>query len=308
MDTPRTSVFVVLNPASGHIGDMAHVRSLLQTELGEHVESLAVYETSGEEDLAAVTRAAVSDGATLVVAAGGDGPVAAVVNGVIGSSVHLAILPVGTGNILSRAVGLPSAVKPALSVIVGPHVVISLDAMKVGDTYCVLNVSTGISSRSMKDTRPDNTKRFGVIAYVWTIFGHIVGLRSDRFRLTVDGRSIALNATEILVSSGTIAEHPPFGFGPRETFADGCIEVYVVDARSFLEYVRLFFRTLFRMASNDGRLRHYTVTRSIRIESRRGHHPVQGDGEVFGTTPVEAIVIPDAVSVVVPASDDAKHV
>lgn len=307
MDTQRTAhtVFVVLNPASGHIGDIENVRALLETELASHVESLSVYETTGEEDIAEVTRTAVEDGATMVVAAGGDGTVAAVVNGLIGSSVPLAILPVGTGNIFARAVRLPAAVKPALSVIAGPHEVISLDAMKVGDRFFVLNVSTGISSRSMKDTLPDNKKRFGVVAYVWTVFGHIVGLRSDRFRITVDGRSITLNATEILVSSGTITEHPPFALGPRETFSDGRIEAYVVDARSFLEYVRLFFRTLFRMRKNDGRLRHYTVTKSIRIVSRRGYHPVQGDGEVFGTTPVEAIVVPKAVSVVVPSATDA---
>lgn len=307
MDTQRRahSVCAVLNPASGHIGDPENVRALLETELAPHVASLAVYETTGEEDIAAVTRAAVKDGATMVVAAGGDGTVAAVVNGLIGSSVPLAILPVGTGNIFARAVRLPAALKPALSVVAGPHEVISLDAMKVGDTFFVLNVSTGISSRSMEDTLPDNKKRFGVVAYVWTVLGHIIGLRSDRFRLTVDGRSIALNATEILVSSGTITEHPPFALGPRETFADGRIEVYVVDARSTFEYVRLFFRTLFRVSKDDGRLRHYTATERVRIESRRGKHPVQGDGEVFGTTPVEATVIPDAVLLVVPASDGA---
>ena len=307
MDTVRAAqtVFVVLNPASGHIGDVENVRTLLETELAAHVAALTVYETTGEEDVAVVTRAAVNDGATLVIAAGGDGTVAAVVNGLIGSSVPIAILPVGTGNILARAIGIPGAIGSALSVIAGPHDVISLDAMKVGDTYFGLNVSTGISSRSMKDTLPDNKKRFGVVAYAWTILGHIIGLRPDRFLLTVDGRPIALNATEILVSNGTITEHPPFTLGPRETFADGRIEVYVVDARSTFEYIRLFFRTLFRMRKNDGRLRHYTVTESVRIASRRGRHPVQGDGEVFGTTPVEATVVPNAVSVVVPRVDGA---
>jgi YegS/Rv2252/BmrU family lipid kinase len=64
-------------------------------------------ETRAPGDAAALTRAAVADRARFVVAAGGDGTIAEVASGLIGSTARLGVIPLGTANVLAHELGLP---------------------------------------------------------------------------------------------------------------------------------------------------------------------------------------------------------
>src|SRR3954453_22358268 len=157
--------FVVLNPSSGR-ADADQLRQLLAARLDEHGWVYDMYEITGDEDVAAIVRAACTRGAELVIAAGGDGTVASVVNGVWQSSASIGIVPAGTGNLLARAMGIPNAVEPALDLIVGDHALQALDLMQVGDQVVVLNVSGFFSAPPMRYTPADQKKRFCVLSYV----------------------------------------------------------------------------------------------------------------------------------------------
>src|SRR5215213_2575445 len=146
--------FVVLNPSSGR-ADVDQLRQLLAARLEEHGWVYDIYEITGDEDVAAIVRAACRRGANLVIAAGGDGTVASVVNGVWQSRARIGIVPAGTGNLLARAMSIPNAVEPALDLIVGDHALQALDLMQIGEQVFVLDVSAGLSARAMRDTLPE---------------------------------------------------------------------------------------------------------------------------------------------------------
>ena len=61
-----------------------------------------VHEVSRGDDLRAIVRSAVERGCDLVVAAGGDGTVSAVANGLVGTETPLGIIPLGTANVLAQ--------------------------------------------------------------------------------------------------------------------------------------------------------------------------------------------------------------
>jgi diacylglycerol kinase family enzyme len=63
--------------------------------------------------------AAVSAGVELVLACGGDGTVTACADGIVGTGVPMAIVPMGTGNLLSRNLGMPMGPDEALVVALG---------------------------------------------------------------------------------------------------------------------------------------------------------------------------------------------
>ncbi|HTQ99489.1 MAG TPA: diacylglycerol kinase family protein [Candidatus Acidoferrum sp.] len=67
-----------------------------------------VYQTRSRTDIAAQTRTAVTDGADLVVACGGDGTLLWVLNALVGSNVPLAILPIGCSNDFAKQLGIHS--------------------------------------------------------------------------------------------------------------------------------------------------------------------------------------------------------
>ena len=287
--------FVVLNPKSGR-ADVDRLRQLLAGRLDEHGWVYDFHEMTGDEDVAAIVRAACGRGTDLVIAAGGDGTVASVVNGVWQSSASIGILPAGTGNLLARAMGIPNAVEPALDLIVGDHALQALDLMQIGDQVFVLDVSAGLSARAMRDTPPEHKKRFGVLAYVWPMARDLIRLRRRDFNLTIDGRPMPVRASEILVANGAFPQ------GQREDFNDQQFNVYILAARTLSDYLRLIWGFVRGSLKDQAALRTLTVRESITIEAMRQPQPVQADGEALGTTPITLQLVPSAVRVIVPSS------
>lgn len=175
------SMFVMLNPIAGQ-ASVDEIRQAIDRSFTNSRHSIEIYETSGEENVAQLTRDACQRGVQLVVAAGGDGTVAAVVNGHIHNRIPLGIIPAGTGNGLARALGIPLDLEEPVSLLAGSHSLMDIDAMRVGDQYFTLNVSVGFSARAMRRTEPKKKRRLniGLFSSTWSSRIRSVSSRSDR--------------------------------------------------------------------------------------------------------------------------------
>ncbi len=297
--TSNQKVFVVCNPVAGQ----AHIDEI-HTALEQHFTSWAmeIYETTGKEDIAAVCRDACQRGASLVIAVGGDGTVFGVANGLVNTSIPLGILPKGTGNGLARALNIPLELDQALDLLAGEPARLPLDALQVGKRYFFLNVSVGISPQLMKDTKSQQKRRFGRLAYLWTMLKRSSIFQLHHYWLTIDGQRQPIRAAEVLVSNIRLLAEPPRVFGPAETIHDSQLDVYLVTARDFKDYMRLVWNLLRHPGQPVPRLYHLVAKDCVRIEANPHAQLVQGDGEVIGHTPVEIKMIPQAISVLVPAT------
>lgn len=298
-------IYIILNPIAGH-SSAEELRNSIESCFNHSGLTFEIYETTGKEDVAEITRAACQKGADLVIAAGGDGTVAGVVNGLKNSGIPLGIVPVGTGNGLGRALSIPLEPEAALAVIAGDHKTIKLDAMQVGDQFYNLNVSAGLSARAMRDTPVAVKRRFGMLGYAWTIIKEFISVRPRRFSLNVDGHAVNISASEILVSNGAFLKEPPFPLGPPESFNDGQFDIYILTARSLASYLRIVWNFIF-YAGRKSDLRHLTVTEKVSIDTIHHPQPVQADGEVIGHTPVEIKVVHDALTVIVPKETPSSN-
>ena len=145
MDHSGQKVFVVFNPKAGNAAQNENLRSVLAEHFVLPEWTLEIYETTGEENVTEVCRTACDHGASLVIAAGGDGTVVDVANALVHGQIPLGILPLGTGNDLARALLVPLDLDKAVALLAGEHQVIQMDALKVCDNYYFSNVSVGIS-------------------------------------------------------------------------------------------------------------------------------------------------------------------
>ena len=301
MDKANQKVFVVFNPKAGKEDQADEVRAALASHFTPPHWTPEIYETTGkeDEDIAAICRAACARGASLVISAGGDGTLAGVGNGLVNSPVPLGILPLGTGNGLARALLIPMKLDEAMDLLIGDHTVMEVDALRVGERHFFLNVSVGISPKLMSDTKSEDKKQFGRLAYVIALIKRSSIFRLRRYTLTLDGRPRSIRAAEVLISNPTLLEKPPAVFGSPETLDDAQLEVYVVRAHTLGDYVRLVWDLFRRPGRSAAKLSHLAATHAIRIEAKRSEL-VQADGEVIGHTPVEVRLIPKAIHVIMP--------
>jgi diacylglycerol kinase family enzyme len=143
--------FVILNPASGHYHPDTVVAAIERAAAAGGWD-LEFREISAGESVADIIRVAAGRGFDMFVAVGGDGTVSGVVEGLNGSRVPIAIVPVGTGNLLARGLGVPLDLVEAAGLIAGEHATRTIDAMRVGTRVFVLNIGVGISSATVRDT------------------------------------------------------------------------------------------------------------------------------------------------------------
>jgi YegS/Rv2252/BmrU family lipid kinase len=293
-------IFVVMNPLAGNC-TAEDVRQALDRHFAPP-HRYEVYTTTGlnEEDIVGLVRAATARGVSMVVAAGGDGTVSEVAEGLIGTNVPMGIVPVGTANVFARELALPLDLEGACAALAGAHTTTSVDAMRVGDKFYVLQIGVGIDSLMIRDTEREAKRRFGRAAYVWTAFTRLIGFQPVRFTILADGVRSRPRALQVLVANGGVLGIPPFRWGPHIRPNDGRVDVCVVSARTALDYAGLIWHTLIGQQRRDRNVRYYAARHSVVVSADKPL-PVQADGEIIGETPIQIQVIPSAFQVAVPA-------
>jgi diacylglycerol kinase (ATP) len=165
--------------------DRPELRHLVEwvREKGHFVEPLTTFEAG---EAAAMAADAARRGVDVVAAAGGDGTVNEVVNGLDGYDVPLGIIPVGTANDFARQVGIPADADHAMDVILQRKPKRLDTASLNGRRF--LNVSTGgVGAEATAETPPDAKEALGAIAYAISGMRKLADFRAGRARFAGDG-------------------------------------------------------------------------------------------------------------------------
>lgn len=298
-DDRAARVFVILNPVSGSCSP-DDVRQALGRHFIKGGPTLEVHETSEGEDVAATARAAVERGFDVVVAAGGDGTVSTVADGMVGTSARLGIIPLGTTNVLARELAIPLVLEDACRLLAGSNATAAIDTMRVGDGHYFTQIGVGVDSLMIRDTTTESKRRFGSLAYLWTAAVRLAGFQPRRFSISADGRQVRPRALQVLVANSGALGTSGLRWGPDIRVDDGRIDVCIVRARTLLNYVSVAWSMVRGRQREEPNIRYLTAERVVAIHSDRTL-PVQADGEVVGETPVEIQVEPRALRIVVPA-------
>lgn len=302
---PYRRVAVVLNPAAGR-GRAGRSRAQLERTcdaafqgLGRHV-AVSVQETAPNRSACSIAREAVIDGADLVVAAGGDGTLNGVLNGMLSApgdcAAALGLVPLGTGDDLARALDIPRSVEGALSVLAAGRIR-QLDVGLAGERRFLNVAGCGFDAAVAERINRSVRLLSGRAAYIWAVLDVLRGFRPADMVIRVDDAVLSVSAMMCAVANGT-------GYGggmriaPDARLDDGLLDVCVIAACGRLEFVRAFPR-VFRGTHVSHPKVHMLRGRTVHIVSEPAF-PVLVDGELEGHTPVIFTVAPRAVRFVVP--------
>lgn len=300
-------VFVVLNPVAGFT-DAAAARETINRFSEEHGWQCDIYETQKDEDLRKLVRTRLKKGVDVVIAAGGDGTISAVVSGMVNTGVPMGILPAGTGNILARDLLIPLTLEGALNVMAGPFTIQDVDVMEVScggkSDFYVMNVSVGITAMTMHKTARDDKRRYGFLAYLYHAIDPILHSDLHLCRVKADRNNIRTFATEVMVANCKLMGLQPQYEGVTIEPSDGCLDTFIIRAKSIREYLAVLSHFFLRRKLDEHPMLHYVGVHDwIEIQSRPSM-PVQADGEAIGRTPVKIRLIPGALRIIVPSKEN----
>ena len=263
---------------------------------GHRVRPRLTYEAGDARRFAAAAAAARYD---LVLAAGGDGTVNEVVNGIASAAwqPRLGVVPVGTANDFAAGLGLPTSVTDAVEVAVAGRPIV-VDAARVNDRYFV-NVSTGgFGADATAAADPDAKRKLGPLAYLLTGARQFVGLKKRRARFLLGGE--VLHEGEFLMFAVGNARRTGGGtlLTPLARHGDGKLDVVLVPGMSRLDFLALMpdLRAGTHLESPDVL---YVRTSELRVESASLLR-VNADGEALRARSFEYVVSARPLSVMVP--------
>jgi YegS/Rv2252/BmrU family lipid kinase len=295
-EKPKT--YVVINPVAG-LSQAEVVRERIQSALDERGIPCEIYETTGKEDIRQMIRDKLREGFQLFVAAGGDGTLSAVVDGLAGTEVPFVIVPTGTWNALARALDIPLQVEPAIDLLFQEHQVRAIDAIQVDQRFFVLSISAGIGSRTMKDAEREEKRRLGKLSDLRRGLAELMKARSYRFEVKLDGTLTRFRASELLVSNSAILGLKSVRLDPNIRMDDGKLNLCRIYANSFSDYFRLAVSMLRSDQTRNWNLLCVEISDEVEIRCNE-KLPVQGDGDMIGYLPIKAKVRPKAIHIVTP--------
>jgi YegS/Rv2252/BmrU family lipid kinase len=293
-------VFVVVNAKSGNTSP-DQVRAAWRAHFARSDAQYQIHEPAEGEDILESVRKAASEGYDTVVAAGGDGTVSAVANGVIGGSARLGIILLGTANVLARELHIPLALGDACALLSGPNQTRTIDAMKVKNSHYFTQIGIGVDAAMIRDTNRERKRWLGNAAYVWTAVKRFIGFQTHRFSIAADDRRARPRALQVVVANSGCLRTSGLCWGPGTAVDDGQIDVCIVRVQNLISFLSVVWSVLRGKHREDRNIQLLTARRAVAVHTDRPL-PVQGDGEVIGQTPLEIHLAPAALRVVVPLS------
>ncbi|SEA33226.1 diacylglycerol/lipid kinase family protein [Leifsonia sp. 21MFCrub1.1] len=299
----RRVAAVVYNPVRV---DVPRVRAAVEAAATLHRYDLLWLETTPEEPGQAQVGEALAQGASLVLAAGGDGTVRAVAEALRGRDATLGIIPGGTGNLLARNLGIPFASVEASCAVafdgesrrmdMGVATAHRPDGSTTEHAFLVM-AGVGIDAAMIANARPELKRRFGWLAYVDAAFRSLPTASKVPVRYRLDnGPERSAHVSTILVANcGALPGN--MELIPDGELDDGLLDVAVVQPATVFGWLAIWRKVtwenrVLRRSSVGRRIIRFT-DRAIRtrLSYLRGAsvelavdapEPFELDGDAFG--------------------------
>ncbi len=294
---------VIINPNAGSVGK-SELEEALRTL--PDVEICSTEEGGHAEELA---REAVAEGVELVVAAGGDGTLNEVVNGLSADFPHarLGLIPLGTGNDFARSINVPADLQGALAILREGRVrKIDVARATVGSTSrCFLNVSAGGFSKMVSERAGEAKEVWGPLAYMRAAIDALPELDAFETTIVLNGAErLQIETYNIVVSNGRyVAAGIPVA--PNAELDDGLLEVMIAPATTLPNLAILIPQVLLGRHLESELLIFRRATR-VEIEA----HPPMAfnvDGEILAAASTVFDVQPRALEMVVGPDEPAAE-
>jgi YegS/Rv2252/BmrU family lipid kinase len=311
----RKNIVLIMNPYSGSTTTMSkYMRNVLglsqrsfeqekdpdqlSRQIKEYLYEFGfnpeIHLTKSSEDATRIAKSCVQKNREMVVAAGGDGTINAVVNGLGRSNIICGIIPLGTVNLLATELNIPVDIRSSCQLLTEGNVR-AIDLGQVNDRYFASIAGVGFDAYIMKETQPHMKRVFGAVAYIFSGMKNVTAYPFKSIKLHIDNESTERKGYLLIVGNGKyFSAH--MTVAPRAVLDDHKLDLILYKRKDITGLLQYFW------GIKSGHIAQNLYTDYLHIEqvniSAHGRHWVHVDGELYGTTPVTIKVVPSALKII----------
>ena len=280
---------LIVNPAArdGNSEQLNDIRALFL----KRGHTLDMYTTTRQNDATRITRKKRKK-YDVVIAAGGDGTINEVVNGLATTKTPLGIIPLGTENILAQELHLPLKPLKAAKRILKKRIR-AIDVGRVNNRYFTLMAGIGFDAHVASRVEPLLKKVLGSAAYPLTAFRALFEYQANE--LLIKTKKSQIKGYFCIVGN---AKGYGWRIDPayRARLDDGKLDVLVFQSKETYNLFRYLIGILLRFHTLFPDVKYFT-TDHVEITAQKPV-VVHVDCETIGTTPVKVRIVPQALKVI----------
>ena len=300
--------YLIFNPVAGQgnpEAELAEIRSYLEPQF-----MLQVWKTQPDLDPAEQAKTLIKEikafeaegeGESIIIASGGDGTVGAVASALQGSDIPLGIIPRGTANAFSVALGIPTGVKAACTNLLLGNVR-RVDVAVCNDRPMILLAGLGFEAGMVDKASRELKNILGPMAYIFSGARQLVDQQPFQATMRIDGNEYQLDASAITVANAAPATSVMAqGFG-EVIPDDGFLEVIVATPKDRIAGFSVL-SSLAWSALKSSNANHSNIAcfRAKHLEiSLNEIQKLVIDGEVLDAQTITVSVNPQALQVIAP--------
>ncbi|MCM4164830.1 MULTISPECIES: diacylglycerol kinase family protein [unclassified Arenibacter] len=217
-------IHFIINPVAGN-GKSPLTKEYLEQYFINTFHNLHVKYSTHKKHAIELTKKSIAEGADIIVACGGDGTVNEVASSLVGTSIPLGIIPIGSGNGLASNLSIPKNLRRALELIKNRHTV-RIDVGRFNDKYFFSNTGIGFDASVIKNYESSERR---------TLTGYLMAcLRTFRQSKASKEIQICINDLNILTDPFMIFASNSNEMGyklsltPKASLQDGLLDVLVI--------------------------------------------------------------------------------
>ncbi|MBT2161279.1 diacylglycerol/lipid kinase family protein [Zobellia barbeyronii] len=236
------AIHFIVNPVAGHGRSLLTKEFLLPYFIRSH-HHLVVKHSEYKNHAIVLTRESITQKADIIVACGGDGTINEVASCLVGTSIPLGIIPMGSGNGLASNLRIPKNLRKALAIIKERNVT-KIDVGKINDRHFFSNMGIGFDATVIKHYESSHKR---------TLLGYVNAcLTSFRAMGKNNGLSVNINKIGrvdnpfIIMVSNSNEMGYNLSLTPKASLQDGLLDVLIISKISRLKMLWLAVLILFR--------------------------------------------------------------
>jgi len=289
-------IHFIINPISGS-GKHNLSASYLLNQFSKHKYKIQVDYTNQKKHAIVLTKAAILQNPDYIIACGGDGTINEVASCLVGTSIKLGIIPVGSGNGLASNLNIPRNFDKAVAIIKKGNAT-AMDVGQLNQKYFFSNMGIGIDALIIK--KYERAGKRTLSAYIKATLSSSLEFKPQKTILHFNDQILEPDPLMLFISNSNEMGYN-MSLTPKASLHDGSLDMIIIPKLSFFEKIILGYHVLRNSIEKFEKAKHFLI-KDIQIEMpSKIFIDAQIDGEHYNlkTNEIKVSILPNALQVLV---------